>query len=55
MLPARRVPVAPEVWGVEGHDDEVADALLDVVVAARAVVALGRLEGMDPADLDLAL
>jgi hypothetical protein len=52
VLPARGVPVAAQVGGVEGDDHEVADAFGDVLVAAGAEVGLARLEGLDPTDLD---
>ena len=49
------VPVAPEVGLGDGHHDEVAHALRDLLVAAGAEVRLGRLKGVDPPDLDLRL
>src|SRR5205823_6309737 len=54
-LPARLVPAAPQVRGVAGHDDEVAGAGGNLLVAARAGVALHRLEGVDQPDLDVYL
>jgi hypothetical protein len=45
--------VAAQVGGVEGDDDEVAHALGDLLVAARAQVRLAGLEGLNPPDLDV--
>ena len=44
--------MAAEVRGVARDDDEVARASRDLLVAARADVALHGLEGMDQANLD---
>jgi hypothetical protein len=55
VLPARGVPVAAQVGGVEGDDDEVANTLGDVLVAAGAEVGLARLEGLDATDFELAV
>ena len=53
MGPAGVVPVAAEVRGLEGHDDQVARARFDPLVAAGAEVALHRLERLDAPDLYL--
>ena len=53
VLPARVMPVAAEVGGVEGHHHHVADPDADLLVAARAQVRLPGLVGLDPAHLDL--
>jgi hypothetical protein len=45
--------MAAEVGRGPRHDDHVAGARDDVVVAARAHVALRRLVGLDPPDLDV--
>jgi hypothetical protein len=47
------VPVAPQVDRVEGNDHQVTHADADLLLAARAEVGLGRLERLDPPDLDL--
>ena len=52
-IPAGPVPVAAQIRGVERHDDEVARARRDLLVAARAPVGLGGLERLDPPYLDL--
>jgi hypothetical protein len=52
-LPARLVPVAPQVDGLLRHDDEVGDTGFDVVVATRTRVALDRLKRMDEPNLDV--
>ena len=44
------MPVAAQVRSVGGHDDDVTDARLDPLVAARAQVALRRLVGLDTRD-----
>jgi hypothetical protein len=49
------VPVPAQVGRPEGDDDEVPRAGLDPLVAARAEVALHRLVGLDPPDLDVYL
>ena len=53
MFPAGSVPVASEVRRQAGHHDDMAFAGLDVVVAARAEVALGGLIGLDAPDFDV--
>jgi len=47
------VPVATQVWSAEGDDHHVSDPDADVLVAARTDVALARLVGLDPPDLDV--
>ena len=46
------MPVPTEVWGVDGHGDQVAHPFRDVAVAAGAQVALRSLIGLDEAGLD---
>jgi len=48
------MPVPAEIRRVERHDDDVADAGDDVLVAARAQIVLGRLVRVQDADLHLA-
>jgi hypothetical protein len=55
VTPARVVPVAAQVGLLERDGHQMADALVDLLVAAGAEVALGRLVRMDPADLELVL
>lgn len=50
--PASVMPVAAQLRGLLGHDDQMADARRDVLVAARAEIRLARLIGLDAADLD---
>ncbi len=45
------MPVAAEVDRLEWDHDEVGGAGLDVLVAARAAIALPRLVGLDEPDL----
>ena len=47
------VPVASQVGRLDRHDHEVAGAGRDVAAASGAEVGLGRLVGLDAADLDL--
>jgi len=47
------MPVAAEVGRLERNDHDVADSDVDVVVAPRAQVRLGRLVRLHPAYLDL--
>jgi hypothetical protein len=55
VFPAGGVPVAAEVGGVEGDDDEMAEALGDLLVAAGAEVGLQRLAGLNTPDFNLAV
>lgn len=48
MLPACEVPVPAIVRSELGHDDEVADTLRHLLVAAGAEVGLPSLVGLDP-------
>lgn len=41
------MPVAPEIGGVQGHDDEMARSSPDLLVAARTDVLLASLERLD--------
>jgi hypothetical protein len=52
-LPARVVPVAPEIRCFAGNHHEVAQADGDVLVAAGTEIALGRFVGLHPSDLDV--
>jgi hypothetical protein len=52
MPPARLVPVAPEIRGVERHHHDVAGARADLLQAPGTQVRLVRLERMDHPDLD---
>jgi hypothetical protein len=45
------MPVAAHVGRAHRHDDEVADAPGDLLLAPRAHVRFAGLEGMDPAYL----
>lgn len=47
------MPMTAEVRRVEGDDDEMARAGRDVLVAARADVALGGLVRLDASDVDV--
>jgi hypothetical protein len=49
------VPVATEVGCLRRHDDHVADADADLLVAARAQVRLAGLVGLDAPHLDVVL
>jgi hypothetical protein len=51
--PAGVVPVPAQVGSVEGYDDDVAGAGRDVLVAARADVALRGLVRLDASNLDV--
>jgi len=53
MGPARVVPVAAQLGSGPRHDDQVAQALCDVLIAARAEVRLPGLVGLDLPDLQL--
>ena len=55
VLPARLVPMPPQVGRVVGDDDEVPDAGLDDVVAPGADVLLHRLVGLHDRHLDVGL
>jgi hypothetical protein len=50
LVPTTSVPMTPEVGALGGHDDEVAHADLDIVVAPRTHISLARLIGLDRAD-----
>jgi predicted membrane GTPase involved in stress response len=47
--------VTAEVRSVERHHHQMAHARGDLVVTAGTEVGLGRLVGVNPADLDLAV
>ena len=42
-----------EVDRVERDDDQMAESPRDLLLAPRAEIRLGGLEGLDPADLDV--
>lgn len=50
-LEAGTMPMATEIGSVARHDDHVADADSDVVIATRAEVHLARFVGLHPPHL----
>lgn len=54
IRPAPSVPVATHIGGIDRHDDHVSEALWNLPVAARALVGLGGLVGLDETFFQLA-